>query len=315
MPLTPESQSEDAGPGRILAIGDLHGNHAGLRRILLDTGLIDGKDRWVARDTHLVLMGDVLGRGGEPGKIFDLVRRLETEAPVLGSRVHLLLGNHEALALLGILRYNTLEEFRDVAAADWAPDQTGSEAGETISAENRTELDAKFGKRLDMLGAREFQMALSPRGGMGAWLLAHASAVALNGHLFVHGGLNRAHGLLPLHELNALVRSGIAAAAARPDGGAPLRGDGPQWNRDYILHPGPDRDVELQEVLDYHACQRMVVGHTPTSCIVPRQAGRILPLYRGRMYCIDTGIGRAFGGHLSALSLEDDRRPKALYFA
>lgn len=310
MPLTPESQSAYADPGRILAIGDLHGNHAGLRRILLETGLIDGKGRWTARDTHLVLMGDVLGRGGEPGKIFELVRRLETEAPALGSRVHLLLGNHEALALLGILRYNTLEEFRDVAAADWSPGRP--EAGEP--AEEESELDAKFGKRLDMLGARAFQMALSPRGGMGAWLLAHASAIALNGHLFVHGGLNRAHGLLPLPELNALVRSGIAAAAERPECGAPLRGDGPQWNRDYILNPGPEREAELQEVLDYHACQRMVVGHTPTSCIVPRQKGRILPLYRGKMYCIDTGIGRTFGGHLSALSLDGDRGPKSLYF-
>jgi hypothetical protein len=177
-----------------------------------------------------------------------------------------------------------------------------------------SETEVKFGKRLDMLGAREFRRALSPRGGMGAWLMAHASAVVLNGHLFVHGGLNRAHGLLPLPELNDLVRSGITAAAERPDGGAPLRGDGPQWNREYILHPGAEREEELQQVLDYHACQRMVVGHTPTSCIVPRQAGRILPLYRGKMFCIDTGIGRAFGGHLSALSLEGDREPKALYF-
>jgi len=251
MPLTPESQSAYADPGWILVIGDLHGNHAGLRRILLETGLIDGKGRWTARDTHLVLMGDVLGRGGEPGKIFELVRRLETEAPALGSRVHLLLGNHEALALLGILRYNTLEEFRDVAAADWSPGRP--EAGEP--AEEESELDAKFGKRLDMLGARAFQMALSPRGGMGAWLLAHASAIALNGHLFVHGGLNRAHGLLPLPELNALVRSGIAAAAERPEGGAPLRGDGPQWNRDYILDPGPEREAGGQS-----ACLRRNAG-------------------------------------------------------
>jgi hypothetical protein len=312
MPQAPESQNANAA-GRILAIGDLHGNHAGLRRILLDTGLIDAKDRWTARDTHLVLMGDVLGRGGEPGKIFDLVRRLEAEALACGSRVHLLLGNHEALALLGILRYNTLEEFHDVAAAGW--DLEGGAAESFGPASGGPELDAKLGKRLDMLGAREFRLAFSPRGGMGAWLLSHASAVALNGHLFVHGGLNRAHGLLPLEELNALVRSGIAAAAERyPEGSAPLRGDGPQWNRDYILHPGPEREAELQEVLDYHACRRMVVGHTPTSYIAPRHTGRILPIYRDRMYCIDTGIGRTFGGHLSALSLEDDGKPEALYF-
>lgn len=313
MPQAPESQSARVDADRIVAIGDLHGNHAGLRRILKETGLIDGKGRWTARDTHLVLMGDVLGRGGEPGKIFALIRRLEAEAPARGSRVHLLLGNHEALALLGILRYNTLEEFRDVAAEGWAPEGgPDSEPCEAFVAESVPELDAKFGKRLDMLGARAFRMALSPYGAMGAWLLAHASAVALNGHLFVHGGLNRAHGLLPLEDLNALVRAGIAQAAAA--GGSPLRGDGPQWNRDYILRPGPERRDELDDVLEYHGCRSMVVGHTPTACIVPKEAGRIVPLYGGKLYCIDTGIGRSFGGHLSALKVEDGR-PEAIYFA
>ena len=285
--------------GRVVAVGDLHGNHAGLRRILRETCLLDRKDRWVARDTHLVLLGDVLGRGGEPGKIFALVRRLEAEAPARGSRVHLLLGNHEAMNLGGILRYNTLEEFRDL-----------SEAGLGEAADPG--LDPQLGKRLDALGARAFRIALSPRGGLGAWLLAHASAVAINGHLFVHGGLNRVHGRMPLEELNAGIRSELAECA---DAGlsAALRKDGPQWNRDYVLDPGPGREDELEEVLAYHGCLRMVVGHTPTSCIEPAQAGRILPRYGGRMYCIDTGIGKAYGGHLSALSL-DGGVPDPVYF-
>jgi hypothetical protein len=57
----------------------------------------------------------------------------------------------------------------------------------------------------------------------------------------------------------------------------------------------------------------MVVGHTPTSCISPSQSGRILPLYGDRLYCIDTGIGTTYGGHLSALSLERGSL-SALYF-
>lgn len=299
MPQTQDSQGVFPGAGRVVAVGDLHGNFPGLVRILSETGLIDRKRRWKARDTHLVLMGDILGRGGEPGKIFALVRRLEAEAPARGSRVHLLLGNHEAMALRGILRYNTLEEFRDLAAGGFG-------------AETEPGLDAKLGKRLDLMGALAFRAALSPRGALGAWLLAHDSAVSINGHLFVHGGLNPSHGRMPLGDLNARVRAALAA----PDDAGPeaaLRGDGPQWNREYTLHPGPSRRRELEEVLAYHGCRRMVVGHTPTSCIDAGRAGRIVPLYEDRLYCIDTGIGRAYGGRLSALSL-DGAEPEPLYF-
>jgi hypothetical protein len=312
MSQAPREESAIADTGRVVAIGDLHGNHEGLRRILRETGLIDGKGRWAARDTHLVLMGDVLGRGGEPGKIFALVRRLEAEAPGRGSRVHLLLGNHEAMSIGGMLRYNTLEEFRDLAeeGREAFPEAERGEGEPAGPADGGRE--AKLARRLDMLGAREFRAALSPRGPVGAWLLSHATPVAINGNLFVHGGLNRAHGLVPLRELNARVRAELAAG----DSGAPepvLRRDGPHWNRDFALDPAPARGGELEEVLDYQGCGRMVVGHTPTSRIAAGGAGRILPLYGGRLYCIDTGIGRAYGGRLSALSLADGE-PEPLYF-
>jgi hypothetical protein len=93
-----------------------------------------------------------------------------------------------------------------------------------------------------------------------------------------------------------------------------MRRDGPQWNRDYTLQPGPGRGEELEEVLDYHECANMVVGHTPTSCIAEGRAGRILPMYGERLYCIDSGIGRAYGGHLSALNMGGGV-PKPVYFS
>jgi hypothetical protein len=312
-PFPRHSESAFSGVGRVVAVGDLHGNHDGFRRILRETGLINRKGGWAANDTHLVLMGDVLGRGGEPGKIFALARQLEAEAPGRGSRVHLLLGNHEVMALLGVLRYNTLEEFRDLAAEDWAmaadetPPGAAAEDGSVSLPAAPTAAgegpEAKFGKRLDMLGARDFRAALSPRGAVGAWLLGHASAISINGTLFVHGGLNRAYGRMPLDELNASVREGLTSPDEE-DKGAAMRRDGPQWNRDFTLRPGPGRGEELEEVLGYHGCSRMVVGHTPTSCIAAGRAGRILPMYGERLYCIDSGIGRAYGAHLSALSLD-----------
>ncbi|MEO6097309.1 MAG: metallophosphoesterase [Fibrobacteria bacterium] len=333
------TQGVFSGVGRILAIGDLHGNHAGFKRILRESGILDARGHWCAWDTHLVQLGDILGRGGEPGKIFKLLKRLETEATAFGSRVHVLLGNHEAMSMSGLIVYNTLEEFRDLSDQDLLG-QGGQGAQRTPSSESESGNDAerpsswdgadagdgeaaaskpaspesKYGKRLDMLGAREFRASLSPGGKVGSWLLGHDSAVSINGQLFVHAGLNREHGFMPLEELNDRVRNELSDGGTRRAGqDVMLRRDGPQWNRDFTLRASDDRGSELREVLDYHGCERMVVGHTPTSVIDRSQPGRILPLYGEQLYCIDTGIGKTYGENLSALNLERGAA-SALYF-
>lgn len=302
-----------SGVGRIVAVGDLHGNYSGFHRILLKAGLIDRRDRWIAEDTHLVQLGDILGRGGEPGKIFRLLKRLEQEAPAFGSKVHVLLGNHEAMSMSGMLVYNTLEEFRDLAEEDLLEPFLDGSAPEDRRP-GRAGVDARVGRRLELAGCREFRDSLAPEGRVGHWLALHDTAVSINGCLFVHGGLNRRYGLMPLDRLNESVRRGFFSAREDgPDSGADwsavggeimLRKDGPQWNRELTLRPDSDKQRMLEEVLEYHACARMVVGHTPTSCVDPEKAGRILPLYGGRLYCVDTGIGKAYGGKLSSLRIE-----------
>ncbi len=298
--------------GRVVAIGDLHGNYPGFYKILTETGLIDQRGHWRARNTHLVQLGDILGRGGEPGKIFSLLRRLEEEAPRLESEVHVLLGNHEAMSMSGLLMYNTMEEFHDLAVENFlqpleairGSDQDSTQSGKPLPDWTPV-VNEKFNRRLELLGCREFRASLSPWGKVGHWLMSHKSAVIVNGTLFVHGGLNREHGCQPLDQLNNKVRKALSNFAA-PDANRDimLMRHGPQWNRQFTLGQNPDRESELQEVLDYHQCHRMVVGHTPTSCIDPSQAGKIISLYNEKLLCIDTGIGKSYGGNLSALSLE-----------
>ena len=303
--------SVHTGVARIVAVGDVHGNYAGLRRILAKTGIIDRKDRWAARDTHLVQLGDILGRGGEPGKIFRLLKRLEQEAPAFGSRVHVLLGNHEAMSMSGMLMYNTLEEFRDLAderLLDPVPDGAAGEAWRSAPEA----LLRGLGRRLDIMGCREFRDSLSPVGAVGHWLADHDTAVRIDGSLFVHGGLTREYGLMPLDDLNGMVRRELISGEPEDrdwtasGGEIMLRREGPQWNRELTLRPDASKQKVLEEVLEYHGCARMIVGHTPTSCIDPVLAGRIVPLYGGRLWCVDTGIGKAYGGRLSALVLEGE---------
>lgn len=305
------SQSVFNGVGRIVAIGDLHGNEPGFRSILQETGLTDRHGDWIARDTHLVQLGDILGRGGEPGKIFKLLKRLEVEAPAFGSKVHVLLGNHEAMSMSGLILYNTLEEFQDLAAQELLESPDMHAAAMDLPQPDWTPVggnaitEQKLRKRLEILGCREFRAALSPHGKVGSWLAERDSAVSINGCLFVHGGLNREHGCMPLDDLNDKVRSTLRAGKA-PDAGRDimLKRDGPQWNREFTLRPTERRRMEFLEVLDFHGCDTMVVGHTPTYCIDPSRAGRIVSLYGERLYCIDTGIGKTYGENLSALILE-----------
>ena len=55
--------------------------------------------------THLVSLGDLLDRGDDSRKVMDLLMRLQVEAAAAGGQVHVVVGNHEAMNVLGDLRY------------------------------------------------------------------------------------------------------------------------------------------------------------------------------------------------------------------
>ncbi len=81
---------------RRFVVSDVHGHPADLRAALRGRGLIDRDDRWCVDDTELWVLGDLLDRGPDGLGVIDLLRSLQTQAP---DHVHVLLGNHEALAI------------------------------------------------------------------------------------------------------------------------------------------------------------------------------------------------------------------------
>ncbi|HEX8256410.1 MAG TPA: metallophosphoesterase, partial [Allosphingosinicella sp.] len=90
---------------RIVAIGDLHGDHAAWRQIAAAAGLIDQAGRWAGGRAILVQTGDVTDRGPDSLKIIRDLRRLQSEAQRAGGRVIAVVGNHEAMNVTGDLRY------------------------------------------------------------------------------------------------------------------------------------------------------------------------------------------------------------------
>lgn len=80
-----------APPRRLVAIGDVHGDAAALRRALDAAGLLSATGGWAGGDAVLVQVGDVLDRWSEEREALSMLFRLQDEAPASGGAVHLLM--------------------------------------------------------------------------------------------------------------------------------------------------------------------------------------------------------------------------------
>ena len=88
-------------PQRIVAVGDLHGDYAAWTAIARAAGVIDPRGHWGGGSATLVQLGDVTDREPDSLKIIRSLQQLQKEAPRRGGRVVVVLGNHEAMNLLG----------------------------------------------------------------------------------------------------------------------------------------------------------------------------------------------------------------------
>ena len=104
------------GAARVVALSDIHGAYGAMVRTLAEADVIDDTGAWVGGETHLVIVGDLLDRGPDSRQAMDHLMRLEDEAIEAGGRVHVLIGNHEAMNLMGDLRYVAPAEYAAFAA-------------------------------------------------------------------------------------------------------------------------------------------------------------------------------------------------------
>ena len=80
----------------VYAVSDVHGHLDDLRRGLQEAGLVDTDEDWCGGEAQLWVLGDLLDRGPDGIGVVRFLRRLQDQAP---DHVHVLLGNHEVLAL------------------------------------------------------------------------------------------------------------------------------------------------------------------------------------------------------------------------
>ena len=296
------------GVERIVAIGDIHGDYENYMATLKVAGLIDKKGKWSGGKTHLVQTGDIPDRGPDTRKIIDHITKLAKQAKKKGGRVHSLIGNHEAMNVYGDLRYTSEGEFEAFVTRDSAKlrDRVYQvyiqrmEAGDPegfaalSGADFRNEWNLKH--PLGWVEHRQaWDPAWNPEGEYANWVLDKKVAIRINDNLFLHGGIS---GYYCQNSLDSMTEQVVGKLRKFEPGNSGIVEDefGPLWYRGLSGVEPAAVDETVDAILAHHKVSHIVVGHTPTS-------GVIWPKFESKVVMIDTGIARAYGGHVAYLEI------------
>ncbi len=275
-------RNEWTGVERTVAVGDVHGDFEQFVMVLESAGLLDGEGNWVGGRTHLVQTGDVLDRGPDSRKVMDLLMKLEKQAEEAGGRVHVLIGNHEAMNVYGDLRFVSPGEFAaflDETAGRFSYPQAPQE-------EARPVLDRSQWDPGHPPGMLEHRAALSPEGPYGKWIAGHNAVVKIDDTLYVHAGISPKYAEWTLDEINEKVRDELRNPQ-QLHGGIVIDELGPLWYRG--LADGDEARLSplVDGLLGTFGVSRIVIGHSYTG-------GAIMPRFGGRVLMVDAGISRAY---------------------
>jgi hypothetical protein len=263
---------------RIVAVGDIHGDIAAARRALRLAGAVDADGHWSGGRLVLVQTGDILDRGDDEPEILALFDSLAVEARASRGAVLVLNGNHEFMNVYQDFRYVSEDGFADYG--DTPPPETPDSAFLALDP-------ARRGRAAAFL----------PGGPVARRFARRNTAVVVGNTLFVHGGFLPANVDLGLDSLNAQGRAWLRGEIPQPDW---IRGDdSPVWTRLYSAAPSQDVCDTLSRVLERMGVARMVVGHTV-------QRTGITAFCGGRVWAIDVGMARAYGGRPEVLEIKGD---------
>jgi hypothetical protein len=245
------------GVDTLFVLGDTHGEYDAVVEGLQAAGLVDGALRWTGGRNHVAFAGDLTDRGPDVLGLLWLVYRLEREAAAAGGAVHVVLGNHEIMVLLGDLRYVHPKELQIA------------------------ELHGVSYQRL--LDVRESVL--------GRWLASRPGLVRVDRVLIAHGGLGDLYAGYGLQEfddsLSSYVAEELFARWADTTWVVPMDSatfqrrddffwhpDSAFWHRDYVQTD--TADAVLDRVLTSMESDLLVVGHTSVVAVAAGYDGRLI---------------------------------------
>lgn len=226
-------------PERIVAIGDVHGDLAILKKALRTAGAIDDNDNWIGKDLVIVQTGDILDRGDDDLAIIEFLEDLKAKAKEHKGRVINLTGNHELMNIQLDFRYVTEESTK--AFEDKGMTREG---------------------------------AFKPGGPYAMILSEYPAVLKMNRLIFVHGGVTKEHALYGIDRINSeykeWAKGNLATLHSYIEGG-----EGVFWNRDFSDNPSEEACKALEEALEAADADVMIVGHTIQNHINPECSGKV----------------------------------------
>ena len=259
---------------RIVVIGDIHGDWDALVQSLTKAGVMDNLQcssattprlSWSGGSTHVVQIGDIVDRGGRgvtigdeasERRIFDLLDKLSQEAQSSGGGLHILLGNHELMNVMGDLRYN--------------------------SPLSQSDFGGNIEDRID---------AFRPGGHMARRLACSTNVVLKIGDfLFVHGGILPQHCQLSLTKINDIMREYLLGHMERYPpkyfDELYMRQEGLLWSRKLAGH-NPSCQL-LDKPFQTYRVKHIVIGHTPQDEGINSKCNQ-------KLWRVDVGMSKALG--------------------
>ncbi|MGB7295976.1 MAG: metallophosphoesterase [Candidatus Aminicenantales bacterium] len=306
---------------RVVVVGDLHGDYNNFVKILKGTQVVDRNLHWVAGRVHLVQTGDIMDRGPEARRIFDLLRRVEEEAEAAGGKIHVLLGNHEEMNLTGVIFSSnpdsvTLDQFISFLPGAYRKQKEDELENKILKLRSRgrsfspRDIINNFWRSLRETQDAQRKYVINLNDEYGEWLRGLNVAVKINDVVFVHGGISEKYSRWGLREINERYRLEIAdywRAYRRSEPPRIIqpsilyRGDSPLWYRELATVPEEDLEEELNATLGNLGAKTMIIAHTPK---IVKNASE-MQRFGGRVWIVDTGISEAYGGPAVALIIQN----------
>jgi hypothetical protein len=280
------SPGAQSGRGRVVAIGDVHADIRALRTALRTAGAIDSRDQWVGGAMTVVQMGDLIGRSNDERQVLDYMFDLQRRARKAGGTVHALIGNHEVMG--GRLDNQAVGPN---PFSEW----------ETVPGLRRD--DPRLGHLPPYARARG--AALMPGGPYARQLAALPVVLTLGETVFVHGGIVPRWAQYGVERINGEVRDWLLGKTPEPNSALGVDdGDRVMWTRQFSASVTNDDCQLLAESLKILGARRMIVAHTVHPEITARCSDRV--------WAVDVGMSRAYGGPVEVLEIMDDSKLRVL---
>ena len=295
------AESSWEGVSRVVAIGDVHGDYENFVATLREAELINRRRNWIGGTAHLVQVGDLPDRGPDTDKVIELVKKLERQAEEDGGRVHALIGNHEAMNMLGDLRYvhpgeyaafrnRNSRELRDRFYGNHVQQRQAAEPEFIADDAYRDEFDERF-----PLGYVEHRLAWAPNGEIGEWVRGHNAVIRIDRSLFLHAGISPAVLGMSMDAINQQIQVELGGELGEEQGLSELE-EGPLWYRGLAQNNEATELAHLDAVLAFYEVDRIIIGHTPG-------LGTIVPRFGGKVIVVDSGMSDYYGGYSASLEI------------